>query len=97
MTDGKGRILIVDDEKLQREIIILTLKKDGHELAEAASVREALSLLEKREFDLILTDLMMQGQTACLRTPGQAEIYCMLFSFHDHCQILPVRTDRLIL
>ena len=63
MADMKGRILIVDDEKLQREIIILTLKKEGHELAEAASVREALALLDKREFDLILTDLMMQGQT----------------------------------
>ena len=63
MSDMKGRILVVDDEKLQREIIILTLKKEGYELAEAASVKEAMSLLEKREFDLILTDLMMQGQT----------------------------------
>jgi two-component system response regulator AtoC len=63
MADMKGRILVVDDEKLQREIIILTLKKEGHELAEAAGVREALALMDKREFDLILTDLMMQGQT----------------------------------
>ncbi len=63
MTEQKGRILIVDDEKLQREIIMLTLKKEGHELAEASGVREALALLEKQEFDLILTDLMMQGQT----------------------------------
>ena len=63
MAETKGRILIVDDEKLQREIIIMTLKKVGYELSEAAGVRDALSLLEKREFDLILTDLMMQGQT----------------------------------
>ena len=62
MADKKGRILVVDDEKLQREIILLTLKKEGHELAEAPGVREALAMLEKREFDLILTDLMMQGQ-----------------------------------
>ena len=63
MAESRGRILIVDDEKLQREIIILTLKKEGYDLAEAVSVRDALSLLEKREFDLILTDLMMPGQT----------------------------------
>ena len=63
MADKKGRILVVDDEKLQREIILLTLKKEGHELAEASGVREVLAMLEKREFDLILTDLMMQGQT----------------------------------
>jgi DNA-binding NtrC family response regulator len=63
VADKKGRILVVDDEKLQREIILLTLKKEGHELEEAPGVREALAILEKREFDLILTDLMMQGQT----------------------------------
>jgi DNA-binding NtrC family response regulator len=60
---NNGRILIVDDEKRQREIIILTLKKGGYELAEASSVHEALALLEKREFDLILTDLMLPGQS----------------------------------
>lgn len=63
MSDSKARILIVDDEKLQREIIILTLKKERYELSEAASVKDALSMLEKDEFDLILTDLMMPGQT----------------------------------
>ena len=63
MAEKRGRILVVDDEKLQREIIILTLKKEGYELAEAPGVREALALLEKSEFDLILTDLMLQGQS----------------------------------
>lgn len=62
MAEKKARILVVDDERLQREIIILTLKKQ-YEMAEAASVREALALLEKLEFDLILTDLMLLGQS----------------------------------
>jgi len=63
VSDNKARILIVDDERLQREIIILTLKKEQYDLAEAATVKEALALLEKREFDLILTDLMLPGQS----------------------------------
>ncbi len=58
-----GSILIVDDEKAQREILSMILRREGCDIAEASSVREALALLAKREFDLILTDLKMQGQS----------------------------------
>lgn len=58
-----GTILIVDDEKGQREILTMILRGVGYETAEASGVPEALSLLGKREFDLILTDLKMQGQS----------------------------------
>ncbi|MGE0157608.1 MAG: sigma-54-dependent transcriptional regulator, partial [Geobacter sp.] len=58
-----GSILIVDDEKGQREILTMILQGAGYDTAEAAGVREALALLAKREFDLILTDLKMQGQS----------------------------------
>ena len=58
-----GSILIVDDEKAQREILAMILRSAGYDTAEAPGVREALTLLAKREFDLILTDLKMQGQS----------------------------------
>ncbi|MDK9718442.1 MAG: sigma-54 dependent transcriptional regulator [Trichlorobacter sp.] len=58
-----GSILIVDDEKGQREILTMILQGVGYDTAEASGVQEALALLGKREFDLILTDLKMQGQT----------------------------------
>ncbi len=58
-----GSILIVDDEKGQREILTMILKTEGYETSEAAGVEEALTLLQKREFDLILTDLKMQGHS----------------------------------
>ena len=58
-----GSILIVDDEKAQREILAMILQGEGYAVAEAAGAREALDLLAKREFDLILTDLKMQGQS----------------------------------
>lgn len=57
-----GSILIVDDEKGQREILNLILRKEGYEVVAVSGVREALDRLEEREFDLILTDLKMQGQ-----------------------------------
>ncbi|NJD39398.1 MAG: sigma-54-dependent Fis family transcriptional regulator [Geobacter sp.] len=58
-----GSILIVDDEKGQREILTMILRGEGYETSEASCVPEAQLLLGKREFDLILTDLKMQGQS----------------------------------
>jgi len=55
--------LIVDDEKGQRDILNLILKKEDYEVVDVPGVREALEQLEKREFDLIMTDLKMQGQS----------------------------------
>jgi DNA-binding NtrC family response regulator len=56
-----GSILIVDDEKGQRDILNLILKKEGYDVVDVPGVGEALEQLEKREFDLIMTDLKMQG------------------------------------
>jgi DNA-binding NtrC family response regulator len=57
----KGRILVVDDEKGQREILHTILKRDGYEVAEVSGAREALEMMEKEEFDIVLTDLKMRG------------------------------------
>jgi DNA-binding NtrC family response regulator len=60
---GLGSILVVDDEKGQREILNAILKKEGYDVVDVPGVREALEQLDSREFDLILTDLKMQGQS----------------------------------
>jgi len=60
---NNGSILIVDDEKGQRDILTLILKKENYDIVDVPGVREALAQLEKREFDLIMTDLKMQGQS----------------------------------
>lgn len=62
MTTTQGSILIVDDEKGQRDILNLILKKEGYSLTEVAGVGDALAKLETQEFDLIMTDLKMQGE-----------------------------------
>ena len=61
--ETNGSILIVDDEKGQREILNLILKKEHYDVVDVPGVREALEQLEQREFDLIMTDLQMQGQS----------------------------------
>jgi DNA-binding NtrC family response regulator len=54
-----GRVLVVDDEPRQREIIQLILEGDGFEVVEAGNSRQALLALRAQSFDLALTDLKM--------------------------------------
>jgi two-component system response regulator PilR (NtrC family) len=58
-----GSILIVDDEKGQREILTTILLKEGYRIVDVPGGREALERLSLEEFDLILTDLKMQGMS----------------------------------
>jgi two-component system response regulator PilR (NtrC family) len=55
----KGRILVVDDEKHQRDILKLILDGEGYETALAGNARQALDQLRGGGFDLLLTDLKM--------------------------------------
>src|SRR5690349_13024767 len=58
-TDLPG-ILIVDDNEANRYTLQLMLKTDGHErIASAAGGNEAIALIAKEKFSLILLDLMM--------------------------------------
>ncbi|MBI3949983.1 MAG: sigma-54-dependent Fis family transcriptional regulator, partial [Acidobacteria bacterium] len=59
MSDRK--ILVVDDEKPQREILQLILSEEGHQVTTAASGYQAIQFAQKEHFDLVLTDLKMPG------------------------------------
>lgn len=52
-------ILVADDEMEIRELLRLYLEKDGYQVLEAADGRSALSLLETKEIDMALLDIMM--------------------------------------
>ena len=55
----KPRVLVVDDEPPQLEILRLILGSEGYEVATAASGRGALAALRRQPFDVVLTDLKM--------------------------------------
>ncbi len=57
---GSARILVVDDENPVRAMIGSTLERQGFDVELASSGREALELLELNDFDLVLTDIVMQ-------------------------------------
>ncbi len=56
-----SRILIVDDEAMIREVIREYANFEGYEVREAANGKEAISLCEQEDFDVIIMDLMMPG------------------------------------
>ncbi|MBI2369468.1 MAG: sigma-54-dependent Fis family transcriptional regulator [Deltaproteobacteria bacterium] len=55
----RGSVLVVDDEKSQRDILKVILEAEGYDVECAASGREVLQLCRKSPFDLVLTDLRM--------------------------------------
>src|SRR2546422_5056773 len=58
-----GSILVVDDERRQREIYRDILQDEGYEIETAPSGEAALKLLAQRRFDLVITDLNLTGMT----------------------------------
>jgi len=57
----RKNILVVDDEKSQREILELILSEEGYDVTTAASGEAAIKFARDRRFDLALTDLKMTG------------------------------------
>src|SRR5919202_257301 len=56
-----ARLLIVDDEESLRITTAAILEQEGYEVRTAASGDEAVALLEGSDYDLVLTDLHMEG------------------------------------
>lgn len=57
----KISILVVDDEESVRDSLYDWFLEDGYIVECAANAKEALSILESRDFDIILADLKMPG------------------------------------
>ena len=56
-----GKMLIVDDESLNREMLVRRLQREGCHPAGARTGQEALELLRREKFDVILLDIQMPG------------------------------------
>jgi diguanylate cyclase (GGDEF)-like protein/PAS domain S-box-containing protein len=54
-----ARLLVVDDEELNRELLVRRLRRDGYDVVAVASGPEALALLDTEPVDLVLLDVMM--------------------------------------
>ena len=74
-------VLVVDDAASWRELVVLRLRKLGIATVSAASVMEAVDLLEHTSVDLVVTDHRMPGASGLdllayihTRQPGLAVV-----------------------
>lgn len=56
-------VLVVDDEAGIRSFLKGALSPEGHEVDEASSAGEALEVVERRKYDLVITDLRMPNMS----------------------------------
>ena len=58
-----GRVLVIDDHLQARQSIADVLREAGHQVECLASASEALRVLERESFDVVITDLQMPGMS----------------------------------
>jgi adenylate cyclase len=59
LRSGPGRLLVVDDNKVNRLLLTRSLELQGHSVASAENGRVALEMLRRESFDLLLLDMEM--------------------------------------
>lgn len=86
----KKKILVVDDEDFQRDLLNKLLTKAGYTVSEAESPEVAFAIMKKEDFPVIITDLIMldmdgvefcqrirerNSQSAIIALTGYADLY----------------------
>jgi DNA-binding response OmpR family regulator len=86
MTDGKKRILLVDDEAGIRKILRLFLELEGLEVSEAVTANQAMQLIKNEKPHLVILDIILCGQTGfdvcewIKSNPETSDILVVLFT-----------------
>lgn len=62
MTPLSARMLIVEDERAQREALARFLSRAGHVVSTATTGEEGIDMVGKQSFDVLITDLRLPGK-----------------------------------
>ncbi|MBT8409908.1 MAG: phosphate regulon transcriptional regulator PhoB [Alphaproteobacteria bacterium] len=76
MAQPRPRILVVEDEPAQREVLAYNLEAEGFQVSRASSGDEALLLFDEEAPDLVVLDWMLPGVSGieiCRRWKARAE------------------------
>ena len=63
MMNKTYNILVVDDETSMREFLEVLLSKEGYKVSDAKNGKQALNMIQKNNYDLILTDIRLGDVT----------------------------------
>lgn len=59
--DQHRRVLVVDDDRQVRQILVAALRQQSLTIDEAADGREAIDLLRQHAYSVVLLDILMPG------------------------------------
>ena len=59
---NKATILVIDDEEDHAQVMCEALTRQGHKCDVTYSLAEALGKLDRRAYDVVVTDLVMDGR-----------------------------------
>ncbi|HFJ4900618.1 TPA: two-component system response regulator CovR [Streptococcus pyogenes] len=91
------KILIIEDEKNLARFVSLELQHEGYEVIVEVNGREGLETALKKEFDLILLDLMlpeMDGFEVTRRLQTEKTTYIMMMTARDSIMDVVAGLDR---
>ena len=54
-------VLVVDDDRTVREVVVSYLRASGHDVSEAGDGEGALVAMNRQRADLVVLDLMLPG------------------------------------
>jgi DNA-binding response OmpR family regulator len=57
-----AKILLIDDDEQVLKVMTSFLEREHHQITTAINGRLGISLLEKQQFDLVITDVIMPDQ-----------------------------------
>ena len=60
---NQSKILVVEDDHDIAQLLAITMKKAGYEVAVTENGNEALNLIRRNPPDLVILDLMFPGST----------------------------------
>ena len=78
----RAKILVVDDEKDILELVSYNLRKEGFDVVTSLNGEDALQLVKKDKYDLIILDLMLPGI--------QGMEFCKMLKHSDETAGIPV-------
>jgi len=72
--DEAPHVLVVDDDKRLRELLSRYLSENGFRISNASNANEARNKIENLEFDLLVVDVMMPGETGISLTKSLRDV-----------------------
>ncbi|MDT9722164.1 ATP-binding protein [Paenibacillus sp. ClWae2A] len=77
LKEGKATILAVDDDPVNLDVLVSILSTEPYDITTAGSGQEAMELLGTRQWDLLITDVMMPNMSGYELTQKVREQFSM--------------------